>query len=70
MLIPRHLRPMTDRATIATQVAPIEERDEEVSLEDAQYLAGHADPRTTRLYNRRRRKITRNIVERILITLE
>ena len=40
MLLPRHLRPMTDRATIATQVAPIEERDEEVSLEDAQYLAG------------------------------
>jgi hypothetical protein len=36
-------------------------------LEDVQYLAGHADPRTTRLYDRRRRKVTRNIVERISI---
>lgn len=32
-----------------------------------QYLAGHSDPRTTRLYDRRRRKVTRNIVERISI---
>jgi hypothetical protein len=31
--------------------------------------AGHADPRTTRLYDRRRRKITRNIVERISINI-
>jgi hypothetical protein len=30
-------------------------------------LAGHADSRSTRLYNRRRRKVTRNIVERISI---
>jgi putative transposase len=30
-------------------------------------LAGHADPRTTRLYDRRRKKVTRNIVERISI---
>ncbi len=38
-----------------------------VALEDVQRLAGHADPRTTRLYDRRQRKITRNIVERISI---
>lgn len=38
-----------------------------VPLEDVQRLAGHADPRTTRLYDRRNRKITRNIVERISI---
>ena len=38
-----------------------------VALEDVQRLAGHADPRTTRLYDRRDRKITRNIVERISI---
>ena len=37
------------------------------ALEDVQRLAGHADPRTTRLYDRRDKKITRNIVERILI---
>ncbi len=39
--------------------------EQNVELESAQDLAGHADPRTTRLYDRRRRKVTRNIVERI-----
>lgn len=38
-----------------------------VPLEDVQNLAGHADPRTTRLYDRRHKSITRNIVERISI---
>lgn len=38
-----------------------------VPLEDVQRLAGHADPRTTRLYDRRQKRITRNIVERISI---
>lgn len=38
-----------------------------VSLEEVQNLAGHADPRTTRLYDRRQRRVTRNIVERISI---
>jgi site-specific recombinase XerD len=39
--------------------------EQNVPLEDVQHLAGHADPRTTRLYDRRRKKVTRNIVERI-----
>ncbi|MCA9151110.1 MAG: tyrosine-type recombinase/integrase [Planctomycetales bacterium] len=38
-----------------------------VSLEDVQNLAGHADPRTTRLYDRRHRVVTQNIVERISV---
>jgi site-specific recombinase XerD len=38
-----------------------------VPLEDVQYLAGHADPRTTRLYDRRQKQVTRNIVERISV---
>ena len=38
-----------------------------VPLADVQHLAGHADPRTTRLYDRRQRRVTRNIVERISI---
>jgi integrase/recombinase XerD len=38
-----------------------------VPLEDVQRLAGHADPRTTRLYDRRQKKITHNVVERISI---
>jgi site-specific recombinase XerD len=50
------------RATTITDLL-----EQGVSLEDAQYLAGHADPRTTRLYDRRKRQVTRNIVERISI---
>ncbi|MGE3181443.1 MAG: tyrosine-type recombinase/integrase [Phycisphaerae bacterium] len=38
-----------------------------ISLEDVQYLLGHADPRTTRLYDRRKKEVTRNIVERISV---
>lgn len=38
-----------------------------VSLEDVQYLAGHADPRTTRLYDRRKQEVTRGTVEKISI---
>ena len=38
-----------------------------VPLEDVQTLAGHKDPRTTRLYDRRHKQVTRNIVERISI---
>ena len=38
-----------------------------VPIEDVQYLAGHADKRTTGLYDRRKKEVTRNIVERISI---
>ena len=41
------------------------ELSQDVPLEDVQYLAGHANPRTTQIYNRRRRRVTRNIVERM-----
>ena len=44
-------------------------RQYDCTWEDVQYLAGHADPRTTRLYGRRRRKVTRHIVERISINI-
>jgi integrase len=33
--------------------------------ETAQHMAGHADPRTTQLYDRRRQLVTRSEVERI-----
>lgn len=36
-----------------------------VPLEDVQYLATHAHPRTTQIYERQRRRVTRNIVERL-----
>ena len=35
------------------------------AIEMAQYMAGHADPRTTKLYDRRRQQVTRGEVERI-----
>jgi hypothetical protein len=38
-----------------------------VPLDDVQHLAGHSSPRITRLYDRRQKKVTRNIVERISI---
>ena len=42
---------------------------QEVPREDVQYLAGHADARTTALYDRRSKEVTRNIVERISVKL-
>ncbi|TWT45287.1 Tyrosine recombinase XerC [Phycisphaerae bacterium RAS1] len=50
------------RATTATDLL-----EQGVPLEDVQELLGHADPRTTRLYDRRGRAVTRNVVERISI---
>lgn len=38
-----------------------------VALEDVQRLVGHADPRTTRLYDRRPQVLTRQVVDRIAI---
>ena len=41
--------------------------EQDTPLEDVQRLAGHADPRTTRLYDRRKRKVERSIVEKISV---
>ena len=38
-----------------------------VPMEDVQYLAGHSSPRTTQVYDRRRRRVARTIVERISV---
>lgn len=58
--LPSILSPHSFRAGTITDLL-----SQGVPLEDVQNLAGHADPRTTRLYDRRQRKVTRNIVERI-----
>lgn len=60
--LPRRLSPHSFRVTTITDLL-----EQGVPLEDVQNLAGHADPRTTRLYDRRNKKITRNIVERISV---
>jgi integrase len=41
--------------------------NQNVPLEDVQCLTGHSNPRTTQIYDRRHRRVTRNIVERISI---
>jgi site-specific recombinase XerD len=60
--LPARLSPHSFRVTTITDLLT-----QGVPLEDVQYLAGHADARTTRLYDRRQKKVTRNIVERISI---
>ena len=60
--LPDLFSPHSFRVTVITDLLA-----QDVPLEDVQYLAGHASPTTTRIYDRRRRKVTRNIVERISI---
>ena len=60
--IPAHLSPHSFRVTTITDLL-----EQGVPLDEVQHLAGHADPRTTRLYDRRQKKVTRNVVERISI---
>ncbi len=60
--LPAQFSPHSFRVTTITDLLT-----QGVPLEDVQYLAGHADPRTTRLYDRRQKTVTRNIVERISI---
>jgi site-specific recombinase XerD len=60
--LPELFSPHSFRVTVVTDLL-----NQNVPLEDVQYLAGHASPTTTRIYDRRRRRITRNIVERISI---
>jgi site-specific recombinase XerD len=60
--LPELYSPHSFRVTVVTDLL-----NQNVPLEDVQYLAGHSSPTTTRIYDRRRRKVTRNIVERISI---
>jgi integrase len=48
------------RATTATNLLK-----QKIAREQVQYLLGHSDARTTDLYNRTDKEVTRNIVERI-----
>jgi len=58
--MPDLFSPHSFRVTVVSDLL-----NQNVPLEDVQYLAGHSSPTTTRVYDRRRRKVTRNIVERI-----
>jgi site-specific recombinase XerD len=56
------LSPHSFRVTTATDLLT-----QGVPLEDVQFLLGHSDARTTKLYSRVPQKVTRNIVERISV---
>ena len=60
--LPLRLRPHSFRVLVVTDLLA-----QNVALEDVHYLAGHSNPQTTQLYDRRRRQVTRNIVERISV---
>jgi site-specific recombinase XerD len=60
--LPTRLSPHSFRVTTITDLL-----EQGVSLDEVQHLAGHADPRTTRLYDRRQKRVTRNLVERISV---
>jgi integrase/recombinase XerD len=60
--LPAILSPHSFRSCAATDLLL-----QGVPLEDVQHLLGHADARTTRLYDRRRKQVTRNVVERISV---
>ena len=60
--LPGRLSPHSFRVATITDLL-----EQGIPLQDVQVLAGHSDPRTTRLYDRRQKRVTRNIVERISI---
>ena len=60
--LPRSLSPHSFRVTVVTDLLT-----EGSDLADVQQLADHADPWTTRLYDRRKKQVARNGVERISI---
>lgn len=60
--LPHRLSPHSFRVYVVTSLL-----QQGVPLQDVQFLAGHSDPRTTRLYDRRQKRVTRNLVERISI---
>ena len=60
--LPHLFSPHSFRVAVVTDLL-----NQNVPLEDVQYLAGHSNLRTTQIYDRRQRRVTRNIVERISI---
>ena len=60
--LPEIISPHSFRVLVVTDLL-----SQNVPMEDVQYLAGHSNPRTTQIYDRRKRRVTRNIVERISV---
>ncbi|VTS08054.1 tyrosine-type recombinase/integrase [Tuwongella immobilis] len=76
-MTPEYMRRMIKRrckaANLSERITPHSFRVKTVTtllqagqpLEDVQYLVGHADPRTTRLYDRRKKRVTWDLVNSI-----
>jgi integrase/recombinase XerD len=62
--LPGNLSAHSFRVAVATDLF-----DQGVDTKEIQHLLGHSDPRTTRLYDRTDRRVTRNLVERIRIAI-
>lgn len=60
--LPTFITPHSFRAMVVTDLL-----QQSVPMEDVQYLVGHSHPSTTQIYDRRQRKVTRNLVERISV---
>ena len=60
--LPEIITPHSFRVMVVTDLL-----GQNVPMEDVQYLVGHSNPQTTQIYDRRRRRVTRNIVERISV---
>ena len=60
--LPAIITPHSFRTMVVTDLL-----SQGVSTEHVQYLVGHARPSTTQLYDRRAKRVTRNIVERISV---
>ena len=60
--LPEIITPHSFRVMVVTDLL-----GQNVPMEDVQYLAGHSNPQTTQIYDRRRRRVTRNIIERISV---
>ena len=60
--LPQILSPHSFRVLVVTDLL-----SQNGLAEDVQYLAGHAHPRTTQIYDRRRWRVSRNLVERISV---
>lgn len=60
--LPALASPHSFRACVATDLLT-----QGIALEEVQHLLGHSDSRVTKLYDRRCREVTRNIVERISV---
>ena len=60
--LPEIITPHSFRVMVVTDLL-----GQNVPMEDVQYLAGHSNSQITQIYDRRRRRVTRNIVERISV---